>query len=128
MAFKKFNIYDGVRVSEKVLSFSIIAGLGALAILMIVGSRAGFTVNFNTGDRIIAEQHLRYGDTVKEPAMPTKEGYVFDGWYADSDRTVKYDFENKTLRDDITIYGAWHKSDTAVNAEINEEKGADENE
>lgn len=125
MSFKKFNIYDGVRVSEKVLSFSIIVGLGALAILIIIGSRAGFTVNFNTGDTVVAEQRLRYGDTVKEPQTPTREGYVFDGWYADSARTVKYDFENKTLNDDMTLYAAWHKADTAVNAEINEEKGAD---
>ena len=35
MAYKKFNIYEGVNVSEKILSFVIVLGIVALAVIII---------------------------------------------------------------------------------------------
>ncbi len=127
MGYRKFNIYEGVRISEKVLSAGILTGLAALTVAIAIGSSTGFTASFDTGGgQMIREQHLRYGETVKEPSAPTREGYVFDGWYTDSARTLKYDFEHDRLQDDITLYAAWHEANTAVNAELQENKGVKE--
>ncbi|MEE0968627.1 MAG: InlB B-repeat-containing protein, partial [Clostridia bacterium] len=77
MAYRKFNIYDGVRISDKVLSAGVVAGILAIVLLMVIGSIRGFTVDFQTGGgEIVAEQHLRYGEKVKEPETPSREGYV----------------------------------------------------
>ncbi|MBE6538526.1 MAG: hypothetical protein E7671_03570 [Ruminococcaceae bacterium] len=122
MAYKKFNIYEGVSVSAKVISLAIIIGLIALIIIISVASRAGFTVNFDTGDgTVVAEQHLRYGQKVAEPQEPTREGYIFDGWYKDKSRTMKYDFEHEKLRDDITLYAGWQRADASANAKAEKE-------
>lgn len=115
MAYKKFNIYEGVSVSAKVISFAIIGGLLSLIIIISAASRQGLTVNFDTGDgKVLAEQHLRYGQKVNEPASPTRDGYIFDGWYIDEERTLKYDFEKEKLRDDITLYAGWQRADSTV--------------
>ncbi len=36
MTYKKFNLYEGVKISEKILSVIIILGLAALAVVIIV--------------------------------------------------------------------------------------------
>ena len=123
MAYRKFNIYEGVHISRKILSIGIVIGLVALIFAMVFGSREGFTASFDTGGgQVITEQHLRYGEKVKEPPTPIRDGYVFDGWYADSARTQKFDFEHQQLIDDITLYAAWHESNATVGARINENK------
>lgn len=47
---------------------------------------------------------------VAEPAVPTRKGYTFHGWYTDAACTdsKKFDFDNQTqLRDDMTLYAKW---------------------
>ena len=63
---------------------------------------------------------------VDQPADPVKEGYFFDGWYADADLTNKFDFATG-IAADATIYAKWLKGvkviyantgDTAVETEV----------
>ncbi len=115
MAYRKFNIYDGVQISIKALSIGIVIGIGALVFTIFMGSREGFTASFDSaGGQAVSEQHLKYGENVKEPPVPVREGYVFDGWYIDSGRTEKFDFKNQKLRDDIRLYAAWHENNTTT--------------
>lgn len=79
-----------------------------------------FTVKFDTdGGSRVANQNIKRNDTANEPAKPTKEGYVFDGWYTDSKFTAEYDF-NKKVTKNITIYAKWVESE-------NQEPGDDNN-
>ncbi len=129
MAYKKFNIYEGVRISGKVLTGAIIAGIAAMILLMVIGSRNGFTVHFeSSGGSEIAEQHLRYGEKVREPSVPTRPGYTFEGWYSDAARTKRTDFSHLSAADDMTFYAMWQKNDIAVGKEINENEEITENE
>lgn len=41
-------------------------------------------------------------------ADPTREGYVFAGWYVDDKCTVRYDFAPVTV--DVTLYAKWCKA------------------
>lgn len=41
--------------------------------------------------------------TVERPIDPVREGYVFGGWYTDSDLTIPFDFET-VINDDLTLY------------------------
>ena len=108
---KKFNIYEGITISEKKLSVGIIIAIAVLIALMVIGSSIGFTASFESEEgKIISSQHLRYGDRVAEPPVPSREGYVFSGWYTDKEHTNLYDFENARLRDDITLYAHWKKT------------------
>lgn len=44
---------------------------------------------------------------VPEPEAPTKENYVFRGWYKESKAITKWKFDQDTPRDDITLYARW---------------------
>ena len=46
------------------------------------------------------------------PAVPSKEGYEFDGWYKDSACTDRYNKNGETLTANTTLYGRWTKIGT----------------
>jgi uncharacterized repeat protein (TIGR02543 family) len=64
------------------------------------------TVTFNSnGGTSIDPQTVQDGLTVRRPANPVKNDYVFDGWYLDNDQ---YDF-NKPVTGDITLTAIYHR-------------------
>ena len=66
-----------------------------------------YTVRFETnGGSEAASQNIAGNGTAKKPADPTKEGYVFDGWYLDSGLSEVYDFNTKVTKN-ITLYAKW---------------------
>ncbi|MBE6015272.1 MAG: hypothetical protein E7241_07925 [Lachnospiraceae bacterium] len=69
-----------------------------------------YKVYFDTdGGSFVEEQAIMIHDKAIEPAPPTKEGYTFEGWYMDAERTVKYDFDSEVTAD-ITLYAKWSGS------------------
>lgn len=66
-----------------------------------------FTVVFETnGGSAIPNQTVAMGAKATQPANPTKPGYVFVGWYANSALTTPYDF-NSVVNSHKTIYAKW---------------------
>lgn len=58
------------------------------------GSEVGGSVRYNNGSLIIVDE-------------PTKENYIFTGWYYDSSCTQPVDMDNPNISGDITIYAGW---------------------
>ena len=56
-----------------------------------------------TGDQTPAS-----GSTVTKPADPTRDGYIFAGWYTDEACTKAYDF-SAAVTADMTLYAKWTK-------------------
>lgn len=46
------------------------------------------------------------------PAVPSQEGYEFDGWYKDSACTERYDENGENLTENTTLYGRWTRIGT----------------
>ncbi|PHV70180.1 hypothetical protein CS063_11930 [Sporanaerobium hydrogeniformans] len=66
-----------------------------------------FTVKFNTdGGSTLDSLSIKEGATVGEIPAPTKEGYVFDGWYSDKELTRAYDVHAK-ITASTTLYAKW---------------------
>ncbi|WP_164848607.1 InlB B-repeat-containing protein [Paenibacillus sp. DCT19] len=67
-----------------------------------------YTVNFNSngGSEEVPSQTVGYGSMVNAPIEPTKEGYVFGGWYNGSDLTNLYDFA-VPVTGDLMLYAKW---------------------
>ena len=55
------------------------------------------------GGSTIEPLSVEDGKTAVKPADPTKEGYIFGGWYADEECTTEWSFDTP-LTSDITIY------------------------
>ena len=72
-----------------------------------------YTVAFETGEGSkVDSQTVDYGATVNKPAAdPTREGYFFDGWYADEACSTEFDF-TATVKGDVTVYAKWTRAVT----------------
>ncbi|QOS81642.1 InlB B-repeat-containing protein [Paenibacillus sp. JNUCC31] len=78
------------------------------------------TINFNSnGGSEVNEQTVSYGDKVIVPAVPTRAGYTFAGWYTDSGLSQAFDFGNTTVTADITLYAKWTVNSYTVNFDPN---------
>ena len=68
-----------------------------------------YTVDFDTdGGSAVEDQTIRSGECAAKPTDPTKEGYVFGGWYKDSSLTTEFDF-SQPITSDTTVYAKWDK-------------------
>ncbi len=67
-----------------------------------------FTVHFNSnGGTEIASQTIEYGKHCPRPSNPTKENYIFAGWYKDQNFTLPCDFINGIIISEVTCYAKW---------------------
>lgn len=64
-----------------------------------------YTVTFANSD--VPSQQISSGGKVTKPTDPTKAGYTFGGWYADSTFQAAWDFDNNMILADTTIYAKW---------------------
>ena len=60
------------------------------------------------GGGAIANQTVADGDPAVEPKDPVREGYAFEGWYADERLSEPYDFATP-VTGDLTLYAKWEK-------------------
>ena len=82
----------------------------------------GYTVTFDTnGGSTVASQTVAEKKQATKPKDPTREGYVFNGWYADKECKTPFDF-SKGITADITVYAGWKDKETpaAVTYDVNE--------
>ena len=83
-------------------------------------TRVTYTVDFDT-DGLGTEpsaQTVAHGGTVSVPARPSAEGYTFDGWYVDDDRTEEYDFGSE-VTSSFTLYAGWTLNSYTVSFDTN---------
>ena len=96
-----------------------------------------FTVTFDSnGGSEVPSKIIEAGGTVTMPDAPTKDGYVFAGWFTDNvtfENAFTFGIDGDKVTQDITLYAQWVEYDTlmAENA-INEvvigySKGDNEN-
>ncbi|MBQ9920796.1 MAG: S-layer homology domain-containing protein [Clostridia bacterium] len=70
-----------------------------------------YTVNFETnGGTVISSESIKSGSSLEEPTAPTKEGYIFAGWFTDKELTDAYDFETN-VTSGFTLYAKWEKQE-----------------
>jgi uncharacterized repeat protein (TIGR02543 family) len=66
-----------------------------------------YTVSFESnGGSPVSVQTATYGSTASKPNDPTKTGYTFTGWFADSGLTTEYSFTT-AIMGDTTLYANW---------------------
>ena len=105
------GLYRHVKISVKALDRIIVACIAVIIIVVALELRnPGFTITFDSkGGTDVVAQDKMYGDHVDLPEPPTREGYVFTGWYADVNCVNVWDMENYIVNDDLTLYAGWEK-------------------
>lgn len=67
-----------------------------------------FTVTFDSqGGSSVPSQTINEGDKVSEPTAPTKEGFLFGGWYADAAYSRPWKFSENIVTENMTLYARW---------------------
>ena len=74
-----------------------------------------YTVKFVSDHGSFADQTIEYGKLIDtgKLTIPEVEGYTFDGWYADENRTIEFDF-TKPITSNTTVYAKWTAKDYEV--------------
>lgn len=70
--------------------------------------KSKYTVKFVSDYGSFADQTIEHGKTIKtdELTIPPVEGFTFDGWYTDENRTIEFDF-TKPIKSNTTVYAKW---------------------
>ena len=106
------GLYKGVKVSVKTLDIVIVVCVLAIVLFVAVDLQSpGFTVSFDSkGGTDVPAQTQMYGETLALPQPPTREGYIFTGWYKDHACFEAWDMEADTIQSDLTLYAGWEKN------------------
>ena len=65
-----------------------------------------YTVTYIVDGEVYYSTQVDHGEYVTNPKNPTKNNYVFDGWYTDEACTQLFD-RNQSIKADVTVYAAW---------------------
>ena len=109
------GIYGSKDVPIRLLDKLIIGAIVLTVVLIIYSTvNGGFHIRFDTdGGTEIAEQKLRYGEPVAEPAAPTKLGYDFAGWRI-KDTETGWNFQLDTVSGSMTLVAQWTPAQITV--------------
>lgn len=105
---RKGGLYAKIKMSVKTANI-LVAVLGILLVgaLIFVTLHNGFTVSFDTnGGTSVESVKLLHGETLPEANAPTREGYVFTGWYTDRACTNPWGASD-SVTGSMTLYAGW---------------------
>lgn len=105
------GLYRHVKISVKSLDRIIAACIVVILIVVFLELRdPGLSVTFDSkGGTDVPSQTQMYGELLDVPQPPTREGYVFTGWYTDSACQEQWDVETRTIETDLDLYAGWQK-------------------
>ena len=73
-----------------------------------IAAGAMITAAFDSnGGTAVESKTCEYSQTISAPDEPTKDGYEFVGWFADSGLTTGWNFDTDKLTENKTLYAKW---------------------
>ncbi len=107
------GLYKHVKIPVKALDIIIVVCIAVIIIVMAIDlQNPGFTITFDSkGGTDVPAHNQMYGELLEEPEDPTREGYVFTGWYKDHACFELWDLENDKIQEDMTLYAGWQKKE-----------------
>ena len=105
------GLYKHVKISVKTLDIIIVACIVVILLVVAFDLRnPGFTITFDSkGGTDVAPQNQMYGELLKAPEEPTREGYEFTGWYLDHACDEEWNQDEDIIESDFTLYAGWEK-------------------
>ncbi|MDV0445929.1 hypothetical protein MmiAt1_15330 [Methanimicrococcus sp. At1] len=82
----------------------------------ILSGETGLTVEFDSqgGSAVSKINGIQSGNLIAQPISPTKSGFIFKGWFNESECTNSWDFASDTVTDNITLYAKWDNAYTVI--------------
>ena len=103
---------------KAIIVIAVIIVLLLILAAILIFSNQKYTVTFDSkGGTLVEAQTVKKNETATKPADPTREGYIFLGWYTSETSTVEYDFDTKVV-EDITLIAKWREEITNVSIDL----------
>ena len=99
------GLYRNVKISVKALDRVIFVCIAVIFIVVAMELRnPGFTITYDScgGTDVMANNQM-YGELLEEPEPPTREGYLFTGWYKDSACYELWDVNNDIIESEVIL-------------------------
>ena len=103
-----------------------------LMMVIVVGCKkddpviSEYIVTFNTqGGSNIDALKVVEGQKVTKPQDPTKENYIFSGWYKEAACLTVWDFEKETVMSNVTLYAKWVEAAQACTVTFDSQGGSE---
>ena len=105
------GLYRHVKISVRALDWIIGICIAVILVVFALEMRdPGFTITFDSrGGTDVPAQNQMYGELLDVPETPTREGYLFTGWYKDHACLEQWNVEIETIETDMTLYAGWEK-------------------
>lgn len=100
-------------MKRKSVIFLIVALVLSITSIALVGCNptatytVKFDLNYADAPKTIPNKTVESGKTVQEPTAPTRDNFVFKGWYKDADVKTPFDFATEKITKDTTLYAKW---------------------
>lgn len=99
---------------KAIIVIAVIIVLLLILAAILIFSNQKYTVTFDSkGGTLVEAQTVKKNETATKPTDPTREGYVFLGWYISEESIEEYDFNTK-IDADITLIAKWREEITSV--------------
>jgi uncharacterized repeat protein (TIGR02543 family) len=107
------GLYKHVKIPVKVLDIVIVVCVLAIVVVLAIELQdPGYTITFDTkGGTDVPAQNQMYGEYLNMPEQPTREGYVFTGWFKDDACQDPWFEKIDTIQSDVTLYAGWEKKE-----------------
>lgn len=103
---------------------AVVLNYGGLNMRML--KKVNYTVKFDTlGGSAIEDVTVLNGKQVAKPADPERDGFLFVGWYKDSDYKSPYTFGTDIVCGDTTVYARWIENTGAKEYTVSFDLGYD---
>lgn len=94
-------------MNKRIITIGALVLLILILILCLIFLRpAKYTITFDSnGGLEVSSQEIRKGEKISKPEDPTREGYIFAGWYYNDEL---FDFDTE-VKENITLTAYWEE-------------------
>lgn len=94
-----------------IIGVCCLVAIVAIVIAIMFLTKPKYEVTFMSDDKVLESLTVREDGTIKEPTAPTKEGYIFVGWYSNGER---FNFSTTKVTEDLKLEARWTKDNAII--------------